>query len=133
MTRPTNLSYLPTARPADEEEAQGADATKRSLTRPLPPTPGRSDNLLDVRLSEEIDMLRRYLETAGYLLNQDAQMRYRYATELGNLKHVEKMLGHVARIVEAADKEGAIDRVADADMRARLRRRPITPWYESKH
>jgi hypothetical protein len=129
MTRPTNLSYFPNARPADEEDG----ASKPSLARPAQPLPARSASLIDARLCEEIETLRRYLETAGYLLGQDAALRYRYGTELGNLRHVEKMLGHLARVVEAADKDGAIDRLPDAELKARLLRRPIAAWHESKH
>lgn len=129
MSRPSNLSYLPGTTPP--EEAEGS-APKRSVLR-ASTAPERSASVVDARLSEELETLRRYLETAGYLLGQDGGLRYRYATELSNLKHVEKVLGHVARVVQAADKEDAIDRISDGELKARLQRKPIVPWFESKH
>jgi hypothetical protein len=130
MSRPSNLSYLPNALPADEEEAK---PLRRSVVRRASPLPARSASLVDERLHEEIETLRRYLETAGYLLGQDAAVRYRFATELTNLKHVEKMLGQIGEIVAAADKDGAIDRLASAELKARMQRKPIAPLFESKH
>ncbi|MGZ8337617.1 MAG: hypothetical protein ACXWU1_13235 [Allosphingosinicella sp.] len=133
MTRPANLSYLPNALPAGDAETGAAEPLTSRVARPAQPIPARSGSLVDERLVEEIETLRRYLETANYLLGQDATLRYRYATELTNLRHVEKTLGQIAGVVAAADKDGAIDRLANAELKARLQRKPIAPLFESKH
>lgn len=135
MSRPSNLSYHPTALAAlDEDDSPTPIAPLRSrIARAARPPLVPSDNPIDERLCEEIETLRRYVETAAYLLGQDAGIRYRYRTEIDNLRHVERMLGQIAPLVAAADRIEAADRVADPELKGRLQRKPLVPWCESKH
>lgn len=135
MSRPSNLSYHPTALAAqhDDDEPTPIAPLRSRIARPSRPPLVPSDNPVDKRLCEEIETLRRYVETSAYLLGQDAGIAYRYRTEIDNLRHVERMLGQIAPLVAAADRIEAADRVADPELKGRLQRKPLVPWCESKH
>ena len=132
MRRSTSLNYQP------GELAQAAEES--NVLQPLVapsrvamPTPARSDCLTEEWIRQEVETLGRYLETAAYLLSRDPQVRARFATELGNIRHVERMLVQIAPVLNAADKAEAVERVGDAALKARLKRKPIVPLFESKH
>ena len=135
MSRPSNLRYHPTAFGAQQDDDEPTPITplRSRIARPARPPLVPSANPVDKRLCEEIETLRRYVETSAYLLGQDAGIRYRYRTEIDNLRHVEKMLGQISPLVAAADRVEAADRVADPELKARLQRKPLVPWCESKH
>ena len=132
MRRSTSLNYQP------GELAQAAEES--NVLQPLVapsrvamPTPARSDCLTEEWIRQEVETLGRYLETAAYLLSRDPQIRARYATELGNIRHVERMLVQLAPLLNAADKGQAVERIGDAALKGRLKRKPIVPLFESKH
>ena len=133
MRRSSSLNY----RPSDASDSVGEGCNLEPLM-PKPstlalPTPARSDCLIEEWLRQEIETLGRYLETAAYLMGRDPQLRARFATELGNIRHVERMLVQVAPLINAADKAEEVERIGDAALKARLKRKPIVPLFESKH
>jgi hypothetical protein len=105
-------------------------AGRRSLFKPAPPNPGRSDDLLDQRIAEELELVVRKLEQLGTVLVGDPILLHRYAQQLQSLDLMQQILGHVGRVVAAGDREMAVDRITLVELKARLRRtalRSIAP------
>jgi len=131
--RRSSLGY----QPSDLAASSGEECNLEPLVqKPSPlavPTPARSDCLTEEWLRQEVETLSRYLETATYLMGRDPQVRARFATELGNIRHVERILVQIAPVLNAADKTEEVDRIGDAALKARLKRKPIVPLFESKH
>ena len=110
------------------------EAGRRSLFKPPPPSPGRSDDLLDQRIAEELDLVVRKLEQLGSVLVGDPILLHRHAQQLQSIDLMQQILGHLGRVVGAGDKEMALDRVTLVELKARLTRkalRPIAPETKS--
>jgi hypothetical protein len=105
-------------------------AGRRSLFKPPPPSPGRSDDLLDQRIGEELELVTRQLEQLGDVLVADPILLHRHAQQLQALDLIQQVLGHLGRIVVARDRAMAVDRVTLVALKARLKRtalRAIAP------
>ncbi len=102
-------------------------AGRRSLFRPPPPQadPGRSDDPLDRRIAEELDLIARQLEQLGGALAADPILLARHGVELQAIDRMKQVLGHLGRIAAAGDKAMALDQVTLQELRARLQRRPL--------
>lgn len=98
---------------------------KRPLFKPPPPAPAQSGNPLDERLAEELEFLRRRIEALGGLLVGDPILVARHAAALQDIDLIGQTLGHLAKIVAAADKPAAADRVTLAELKSRLQRKPL--------
>jgi hypothetical protein len=94
----------------------------RSLFKPAPPGPGRSGEVLDERIAEELDLVVRQLERLGDTLSGDPVLLHRYATQLQSVDLMQQVLGHLSRIVASADKAMAVDQVTLTTLKARLTR-----------
>ena len=81
---------------------------------------------LNRRLAEEIAYARRMLTVAANELARDPTMVTRHASALRSFDNVSQMLGHLADVLGSNDPDGAVDRVAMADLKARLKRRSLT-------
>ncbi len=131
MRRASNILYHPAAagtdRPRDEE------GKRAGLARSADPLPAASDCQVDVRLAEELETIRRYVEMAGRILATDATLCHRHPAMARDLQNAQKVLGQLAAIVAAADKDAAIDRIALPELKARMLRKPIRPMFESAH
>jgi hypothetical protein len=101
------------------------EAGRRSLFRPPPPGPGRSDDLIDQRLAEELDLVVRQLEQLGEILAGDPILLRRHAFPLQSLDLIQQVLGHLGGVVAARDKAMAIDRITLVELKARLKRRAL--------
>jgi hypothetical protein len=95
---------------------------RRSLFKPPPPSPGRSDDLLDERVAEELDLVVRQLEHLGDVLAGDPILLNRYATQMQSIDLMQQVLGHLSRVVASADKDMAVDRVTLTELKGRLKR-----------
>jgi hypothetical protein len=100
---------------------------RRSLFKPPPPTPGRTDDLLDERIAEELDLVVRQLEHLGDVLAGDPILLHRHAMQMQSIDLMQQVLGHLSRIVASGDKSMAIDRVTLTELKARLRRSSLRP------
>lgn len=100
-------------------------AGRRSLFKPPPPDPGRSDDLLDQRIAEELDLVNRHLEQLGDILVADPILLRRHAHQLQSLDLVQQVLGHLGRVVAARDRAMAVDRITLIELKARLTRRAL--------
>lgn len=101
------------------------EAGPRPLFKAPPPRLPRSANPLDERLSEELEFLRRRIGALGGALASDPILVARHAAALQDVDLIAQTLGHLAAIVAAADKSAAADRVSLAELRARLKRKPL--------
>ena len=101
------------------------EAGRRSLFKPPPPSPGRSDDLLAERIAEELDLVVRKLEQLGDVLVGDPILIRRHAQQLQSIDLMQQILGHLGRVVAAGDREMAVDRITLVELKARLRRKAL--------
>ena len=78
---------------------------------------------LDDRLAEEVAHVRRLLEEVSGTLIGDSAVVERHAEVLQTFDVVDQILGHLARIMTADDREAAARSVGMAELRARLLRK----------
>lgn len=98
---------------------------KRPLFKPPPPAPARSGDPLDERLAQELEFLRRRIEALGSALVGDPILVARHSAALQDIDLIGQTLGHLARLVAAADKPAAADRITLAELKSRLQRKPL--------
>jgi hypothetical protein len=101
------------------------EAGRRSLFKPAPPGPGRSESLLDERIAEELEVVIRQLEQLGDILSADPILLHRHAGPLQSIDLMQQLLGHLGRVVAARDKAMAVDRVTLTALKARLQRKGL--------
>lgn len=106
-----------------KEVAEG----RRPLFRPAPPSLPRSDAVIDQRLAEELEFLRRRLDAVGGALINDPVFAMRYAAALQEIDLINQTLGHLSKVIGTQDKDAAADQVTLGELRARLKRRPVVP------
>ena len=108
--------------------AKGDDETppaRKPLRRDPPPVPDAplpSDNVLHLRIAEEIECARRMLYLMGEL-SGDPTVVMRHGRALQSFDIVGQMLGHLASVIGSIDPEDAIQRIGMAELKARLLRR----------
>lgn len=100
-------------------------AGRRSLFKPPPPGPGQSDDVIDQRIAEELDLVIRHLEQLGDILVGDPILLRRHAQQLQSLDLMQQVLGHLGRVVAARDRAMAVDRITLVELKARLKRRAL--------
>lgn len=105
--------------------AEGA-VTRPPLFKPAPPAPGPSKSLLDHRIAEELEAISRRLEQLGDTLASDPILLHRHAPQLQSIDLIEQMLGHLAQVVAAEDKERAVALVTLTELKSRLQRKRLT-------
>ncbi len=106
---------------ARAEAAEGP----RPLFKPAPPKAQLSERVLDHRMSEELEVIRRRLDQIGDILASDPVLLHRHAVSLQGLDLTHQVLGHLASVIAAQDKEAAVEQVSLQDLKSRLRRKPI--------
>jgi len=119
--------------PAHQQAVDAAQAViradletgRRSLFKPPPPNPGRSDDLLAQRIAEELELVVRKLEHLGDVLIGDPILLHRHSQQLQSIDLMQQILGHLGRVVAAGDREMAVDRITLVELKARLRRKAL--------
>lgn len=96
------------AMPADEEPPAGRN--------------GLSTSLIEARLVEELDYVRRLLDDLGEELVEDPAVIQEHLAAVQNLDRATQVLAHLAEILSADDRVAAAASVAMADLRTRLTR-----------
>ena len=99
-------------------------AVHPTIFKPAPPRPDPSADSLDHCIAEELESIRRSLDLLGGVLVTDPVLLHRHAPQLQSIDRINQLLGHLARIICADQKEMAVDQVTLTDLRARLQRRP---------
>jgi hypothetical protein len=85
------------------------------------PLPGAA---LDSRIVEELGQVRLLLDGLGEELVEDPQVVQQHMQALQNLDRASQILDHLAAILGATDRLGAVQNVAMQDLKARLLRQP---------
>ena len=112
----------------DETQARiraDLQAGKRSLFKPPPPNPGRSDSILEQRLAEELELVTRKLEQLGDILAADPILLHRHAPQLQSIDLMQQVLGQLGRVVAARDKAMAVDLISLTELKGRLKRKAL--------
>ena len=129
--RPLSAPKLPAHQElVDQAQAEiRADllAGRRSLFKPSPEGPGRTENVLDQRIAEELDLLIRHLGQIGDVLSDDPILLSRHAAQLQSIDLLQQVLGNLGRIIVSANKSMAVERLTMSDLKARLERRALRP------
>ena len=81
-----------------------------------------SDDVLRVRLGEELDYARRLLDVTGDSMSSDPLAVGRHGLALQSLDVVGQMLGHIANVIRSSAPAEAVDSIGMGDLRARLQR-----------
>jgi hypothetical protein len=113
------------ARPSIRREP-AARPTIRRDPPPLPPALVPTDDLLRLRLAEELEYARRVIESIGEMLSADPNLVTRHMVAIQSVDIVAQTLGHVAGVVRSSDPDGAVERIGMCELKARLLRRPFT-------
>lgn len=130
MRRVSNILF----HPAVFSEPQDLPAEPPSpIARAAEPLPPRSESVIDERIHEEMEMLRRWIDLSVRGLADDPILRQRHSEKLQYLGDVSRTLGQLSRLIAAADREEAVARLDHPELKARLQRRPIGLPFESRH
>lgn len=106
-----------------DDEVEKKPIRREPLRSDSAPPPASTDNVLRLRLADEIDYARRMLAALGDELSNDAPVVARHGTALQSVDLVAQVLGHLAAVVRAEDAEQAVERIGMAELKARLKRR----------
>ena len=127
---PATYVTAPHQQQVDRAQAQIRDdllAGRRSLFKPPPPGPGRSDDVLDERIAEELDFVIRQLREIGDILSGYPALISRHAPKLQQIDLIQQVLGQLGQVVASADKSMAVDRITLTELKARLKRKAVRP------
>ena len=107
----------------------GADPKPRASIRreppPLPKALTPTDDLLRLRLAEDLEYARRMLTSMGDELASDGLFVGRHLAELQTVDIVGQMLGHIAAVIRSSDPSGAVDNIGMGALKARLMRKSL--------
>ena len=107
--------------------AQYTEIPVRPLFREAMRTPlAPSENLLDLRLEEELAYARRSLESMGDALCDDPILLMRHGVKLQTIDMLSQILGHIASVIGAADRADAVSRIGMVELHNRLTRDATT-------
>ena len=103
------------------EEQERKPLRKDPPARPLPPS--ASNDVLHLRIGEELDYVRRMLDVTGDQLCGDPILIRRHAVALQSLDIVGQILRHVGNVIRSSDPHSTVDDIGMVDLKARLTRR----------
>jgi hypothetical protein len=99
---------------------------KKSLRRNPPPLAKAlvpTDEVLKLRLAEELEYARRLIDVMGDTLSADANLVMRHMISLQSVDIVGQILGHIATVIRSSDPDGAVERIGMGELKARLQRK----------
>ncbi len=101
---------------------------RKSIRRkppPLLPALVPTDDVLQLRLAEELEYVGRVLDQMGEALSTDGFLVSRHLVSLQAIDIVGQILGSIAKVIRSSDPKGAVDRIGMADLKGRLQRTKI--------
>jgi len=108
----------------DEQVAETAKPLRRDGTGPVRPAfVPPSEDMLRIRLGEELDYVRRLLDVTANQLCRDPILIRRHALALQSIDKITQILMHIADIIRSSDPSGTVETIRMADLKARLTRR----------
>lgn len=81
-----------------------------------------TDDVLNRRISEELDFAWRQLELAVIAMHRDALTKARHGTALKTIDAVGQTLGQLAVVLRSSQPDAAVELVPSPDLRGRLQR-----------
>jgi hypothetical protein len=96
----------------------------RCFASPAPPPPA-TDDLLLLRLAEELEYARRMMDAMGDALCADPAVVMRHSVSLQSVDIVGQMLGHIANVVRSSRREDSVELIGMCELKARLTRRSL--------
>ena len=106
-------------------DAPGEQEKPRPLRRDPPvrqaPSPPNED-VLHIRLGEELDYVRRLLDIMGDQLSGDPILLHRHSVALQSIDRMGQILGHVGRVIRSSEPNAAVEEIGMSDLKARLTR-----------
>jgi hypothetical protein len=105
----------------ESETEEDRKPIRRDAPRSRPAT-GKTDDLLRLRLGEELDYARRMLDVTGNQLSADPIAVARHTRILQSLDIVGQILGHISGVIRSSDPETTVNQIGMSDLRARLTR-----------
>ena len=112
------------ARPSIRREPPERPSIRRGPP-PLPPALVPTEDLLSLRLAEELEYAQRMLEQMGDALAGDPGTLMRHTVSLQSVDIVVQIMGHIAAVIRSSDPSGAVDRIGMAELKGRLLRQSI--------
>ncbi len=88
---------------------------------PVEPAP-MTDDVLRIRLGEELEYARRLLDLTGDSMAADPIAVGRHGVALQSLDIVGQMLGHIANVIRSSLPAEAVESIGMCDLKARLQR-----------
>jgi hypothetical protein len=104
--------------------AAPAPAPSAPLRRDPADVPAAGASPLDRRLAEEIGYVVRLLAAVEDELADEPLLVQRHVGVLQNFDLAAQILGHLASVLNADNRESAIDAIGMTELRARLLRKP---------
>lgn len=92
-------------------------------TPPAPPP--ATDDLLLLRLAEELEYARRMMDAMGDALCADPAVVMRHSVSLQSVDIVGQMLGHIANVVRSSRREDSVELIGMCELKSRLTRRSL--------
>lgn len=84
-----------------------------------------TDDVLKLRLAEELEYARRMLDAMGDALSADVGVLMRHSVQLQSVDIVGQILAHIANVVKSSDPAGAVERIGMCELKARLTRQSL--------
>ena len=109
------------ARPSIRREPKERPSIRREAP-PIPPALRPTDDELMLRVSDELQYVRRMIDIMGDELSADMGVLMRHGTALQTVDIAGQILGHLANIVRSSDPPGAVENIGMSELRARLKR-----------
>lgn len=100
---------------------------RRSLFKPAPPQPARSQDVLEERVAEEIELIVRQLGQVGDVLSDDPILLQRHSAQLQLIDIVQQKMRHLASVIASSEKAMAVERITLVNLKKRLTRVPLQP------
>ncbi|MCM8556225.1 hypothetical protein [Sphingomicrobium sediminis] len=91
----------------------------------------RTPDMLDASLAHEIEEARKLLEVMGDELSGDIDVITKHCTSLQTIDIVMQILGHIANVVRADDRQDAVDGIGMHDLKMKLLPAAIEATRES--
>lgn len=113
-----NRALLATAKePSHQQDVDLAQAKiradlasgRRSLFKPAPPQPARSQDVLEERVAEEIELIVRQLGQVGDVLSDDPILLQRHSAQLQLIDIMQQKMRHLASVIASSEKAMAVE------------------------
>lgn len=111
-----------------DDGAGGLPPPRRSIRRDPPQPaalPDLTDDVLRLRIGEELEYARRILTVMGEELVGDPAIVARHPASLQSIDIVGQTLSHLAAVVRARDSAAAVERIGMVELKARLTRTSV--------